>query len=61
MADKVEIVDGKKITDKVIEFGREGLYMGLGVVSVVQENVQELARMNNWPHSTTSKVHSTRP
>lgn len=44
MADKIEIVEEKKITDKVMEFGREGLYMGLGVVSVVQDNVQELVK-----------------
>ena len=44
MSEKIEIVNEKKLTDKVIEFGRDGVYLGLGVVSVVQENVQELVK-----------------
>ena len=44
MSEKIEMVNEKKLTDKVVEFGRDGLYLGLGVVSVVQENVQELVK-----------------
>ena len=44
MSEKIEIVNEKKLTDKVVEFGRDSLYLGLGVVSVVQENVQELVK-----------------
>lgn len=44
MTEKIEVVTEKKLTDKVVELGREGLYLGLGVVSVVQENVQELVK-----------------
>ncbi len=42
MSEKIEVLNEKKLTDKVIELGRDGLYMGLGVVSVVQENVHNL-------------------
>ncbi|MBP6786102.1 MAG: phasin family protein [Candidatus Promineofilum sp.] len=42
MADKVEIVTEKNLTDKVINLGRESIYMGLGVVSLVQESVEKL-------------------
>jgi polyhydroxyalkanoate synthesis regulator phasin len=44
MAEKVEMVDVKTLSDKVMQFGRETFYLGLGVVSVVQENVQELVK-----------------
>lgn len=44
MSEKIEMVNEKKLTDKVVEFGRDGVYLGLGVVSVVQENVQELVK-----------------
>ncbi len=51
MAEKIEIVNEKNFTDKLmgygdtlVNFGRDGLYMGLGVVSVVQDNVQELIK-----------------
>ena len=44
MTEKIEIVNDKKLTDKVVEFGRESLYFGLGIVSVVQENVEELVK-----------------
>lgn len=44
MAEKIEVVTKKTLTDKVMEFGRDNLYMGLGVVSVVQENAQELVK-----------------
>lgn len=32
------------LTDKVVEFGKDGVYLGLGVVSVVQENLQDLVK-----------------
>lgn len=41
MAEKVELVDPKNLMDKLVEFGRENIYMGLGLVDVVQENAQE--------------------
>ena len=44
MADKIEIVTEKNLTDKVIDFGREGVYMGLGVVSLVQESMEMLVK-----------------
>lgn len=45
MAEKVEMVEEvKTLSDKVVEFGRESFYMGLGVVSIVQENVEELVK-----------------
>lgn len=45
MAEKVELVEEvKTLSDKVVELGRESFYMGLGVVSVVQENVQGLVK-----------------
>ncbi len=44
MTEKIEVVTEKKLTDKVVELGRDGLYLGLGVVSIVQENVQELVK-----------------
>ncbi len=44
MSEKIEIVEQKTVTDKVVELGRDSLYLGLGVVSVVQENLQELVK-----------------
>lgn len=44
MTANVEQVNSKTLTDKVVDFGRDSLYLGLGVVSVVQENVQELVK-----------------
>jgi len=44
MTEHVEMTNVKTLTDKVVELGRETLYMGLGVVDVVQENVQELVK-----------------
>lgn len=44
MADKIEIVNEKNLTDKVIDMGRESVYMGLGVVSLVQESVEMLVK-----------------
>ena len=42
MTEQVEMVNGKTLVDKVMSFGRESIYMGLGVVDVVQENVEKL-------------------
>jgi polyhydroxyalkanoate synthesis regulator phasin len=44
MADKIEIVNEKNLTDKVIDLGRESVYMGLGVVSLVQDSVEMLVK-----------------
>ena len=44
MAEKIESVTEKNLTDKVIDFGREGVYMGLGVVSLVQESMEMLVK-----------------
>jgi len=44
MTEQVEHVNGRTLTDKVMEFGRDSLYLGLGVVAIVQENVQELVK-----------------
>ena len=44
MADKIEIVNEKNLTDKVIDLGRESVYMGLGVVSLVQYSVEMLVK-----------------
>ena len=44
MTEHVEVTNVKTLTDKVVELGRETLYMSLGVVDVVQENVQELVK-----------------
>jgi polyhydroxyalkanoate synthesis regulator phasin len=44
MTEMVEMANVKTLTDKVVELGRQGFYMGLGVVSVVQENVHELVK-----------------
>ena len=42
MTEQVEMVNGKTLVDKVVTFGRENVYMGLGVLDVVQENAQKL-------------------
>lgn len=49
MAEKVELLNEQNLTDKLmgygdklVDMGRDGLYLGLGVVSVVQDNVQEM-------------------
>lgn len=56
MTEKIEIVNEKKLTEKVIEFGRDGLYLGLGVVSVVQENVVELVnRGKEYRHNLVER------
>lgn len=44
MTEKIEVVTEKKLTEQVMEFGRETMYLGLGVVSVVQENVEKLVK-----------------
>ncbi len=44
MTEKIEVVTEKKLTEKVVELGRETVYMGLGVVSLVQENTQKLVK-----------------
>lgn len=41
MTEQVEVVNSKTMVDKVMEFGRESFYMGLGVVDVVQENMHK--------------------
>jgi hypothetical protein len=41
MTEQVEVVNSKTLVDKVMGFGRESFYMGLGVVDVVQENMQK--------------------
>ena len=44
MTENIEQVNGKTLTNKVVDFGRDSVYLGLGVVSLVQENVQELVK-----------------
>ncbi len=44
MTEKIEIVTEKKLNTRVMEMGRETMYMGLGVVSLVQENVEKLVK-----------------
>ena len=41
MTEQVEMVNGKTLVDKVVTFGRENVYMGLGVLDVVQEHAQK--------------------
>lgn len=43
MTEHVEM-NVKTFTDKVVQLGRETVYLGLGVVDVVQENVQALVK-----------------
>lgn len=40
-------VQSKNLADKVIGFGKDGLCLGLGLVDVVQENVQEFFNRGN--------------
>lgn len=42
MTDKIEVVTEKKMNERVMELGRETMYLGLGVVSLVQEGVEKL-------------------
>jgi polyhydroxyalkanoate synthesis regulator phasin len=52
MTANIEAVQDKKLAEKVVEFGKDGFYLGLGVVDVVQENVQELVkRGKNYRHN----------
>ena len=44
MTENIEVLNEKNLTDKVVEVGRGGLYLGLGIVSVVQESVQALVK-----------------
>lgn len=58
MAEKVDVVvdETKKVTDMVVEIGRDTLYMGLGVVSVVQENVEKLVeRGKEYRHNLVER------
>ncbi len=44
---KIEVVNETKVNEQVeqvVKFGRETMYMGLGVVSLVQENVEKLVK-----------------
>jgi hypothetical protein len=52
MAEKIEIVNDKNLVDKLVEFGRENVYMGLGLVDVVQEMAEEwLKRGLDYRHT----------
>ena len=42
MTEKIEVVTEKKMNERVMELGRETMYLGLGVVSLVQEGVEKL-------------------
>ena len=58
MTEKVDVVvdETKKVTDLVVKFGRESFYMGLGVVSVVQENVEKLVeRGKEYRHNLVER------
>jgi len=58
MTEKVDVVvdETKKVTDMVVKFGRESFYMGLGVVSVVQENVEKLVeRGKEYRHNLVER------
>jgi hypothetical protein len=44
MTENVEVVNDKTLTDKVVTFGRETFYMGLGVVSVAEQTVKVLVK-----------------
>ncbi len=44
MTEKIEVVTEKKLNERVMAMGRESMYMGLGVVSLVQENVEKLVK-----------------
>ena len=56
MTEQVEVVNGKTLVDKVVGFGRDSFYMGLGVVDVVQENVQKLVeRGQEYRHTLVER------
>ena len=58
MTEKVDVVvdETKKVADLVVKFGRESFYMGLGVVSVVQENVEKLVeRGKEYRHNLVER------
>ena len=56
MTEQVEVVNGKTLVDKVVGFGRDSFYMGLGVVDVVQENVQKLVeRGQDYRHTLVER------
>ncbi len=56
MNEHIDMTNVKTLTDKVVEFGWENLYMGLGVVDVVQENVQELVKRGlDYRHTLVSR------
>ncbi len=56
MTEQVEVVNGKTLVDKVVGFGWESFYMGLGVVDVVQENVQKLVeRGQEYRHTLVER------
>jgi hypothetical protein len=44
MSENIEVLNEKTLTDKVVGIGRGSLYLGLGIVSVVQENAQKLMK-----------------
>ena len=43
MTEHVEVTNVKTLTDKVVELGRETLYMSLGVVDVVPHTYDGIA------------------
>lgn len=56
MTEQVEVVNGKTLIDKVVELGRDSFYMGLGVVDVVQENVEKLVeRGKEYRHTLVER------
>lgn len=44
MTVEVKEMQEKNFATKIVDFGKDGFYLGLGVVDVVQENVQELVK-----------------
>ncbi len=56
MTEQVEVVNSKTMVDKVMQFGRDSFYMGLGVVDVVQENVHQLVnRGKDYRHTLVER------
>lgn len=58
MAEKIEVVNEKTdtIIDKIVHLGLESMHLGLGIVSVVQENAQELVkRGKEYRHTLVEK------
>lgn len=52
MTVEVNEMQEKKLTEKIVDFGKDSVCLGLGVVDVVQENVQELfKRGNDYRHN----------